>query len=67
MQERDGNGCFAHFLQSGYPFDIRIQRNRARAFVKHEIRFKKNLKEVQRWKDALKEVANISGWHLQNR
>ncbi|XP_065623124.1 disease resistance protein RUN1 isoform X1 [Quercus suber] len=49
------------------PSDIRIQRNIAQAFVKHEIRFKKNLKMVQRWKDALKEVANISGWHLQNR
>ncbi|KAK9995073.1 hypothetical protein SO802_024776 [Lithocarpus litseifolius] len=49
------------------PSDIRIQRNIARAFVKYETRFKKNLKKVQRWKDALKEVANISGWHLQNR
>ena len=49
------------------PFDIQIQRNIARAFVKHEIHFKKNLKKVQRWKDALKEVVNISGWHLQNR
>ena len=49
------------------PSNIQIQRNIARAFVKHEIHFKKNLKKVQRWKDALKEVANISGWHLQNR
>ena len=49
------------------PSDIRIQRNIAWAFVKHEIHFKKNLKKVQRWKDALKEVANISIWHLQNR
>ncbi|KAK9995060.1 hypothetical protein SO802_024763 [Lithocarpus litseifolius] len=48
------------------PSDIRIQRNIARAFVKYEIRFKRNLKKVQRWKDALKEVVNISGWHLQN-
>lgn len=50
------------------PSDIRNQRNTfAKAFDEHEIRFKKNLNKVQMWKDALKEVANTTGWHLQNR
>ena len=57
---------FPIFYKVG-PSDIWIQRNIARAIVKHEIHFKKILKEVQRWKDALKEVVNNSGWHLQNR
>ena len=32
------------------------------AFAKHEEAFKENLEKVKKWRDALKEVANISGW-----
>ena len=50
------------------PSDVRNQRNSyGQAFDKHGIRFKQNLNKLQMWKDALKEVADISGWHLQNR
>ena len=71
LQQQHGNMTLSSVLEAIFykvdPSDIQIQRNTARAFVKHEIHFKKNLKKVQKWKDALKEVANISGWHLQNR
>ena len=39
----------------------------AEAFVKHEKDPKINIKDVQAWKDALKEVGNISGWHVNDR
>ena len=34
------------------------------AFSKHEEAFRENLEKVKNWRDALKEVANISGWEL---
>ena len=47
------------------PSDVRNRRkNFARAFVEHR---NKNLNKEQMWKDALKEVADISKWNLQNR
>ena len=50
------------------PSDVRKQMGTfAQAFAKHEKRFKKNIKKVQTWRDALREVANLSGWHLQDR
>ena len=48
------------------PSDVRKQIGTfGQAFNKHED--KENIKNVEMWRDALKEVANISGWHLQNR
>ena len=48
------------------PSDVRKQAGTfGQAFNKHED--KENIKKVETWRDALKEVANISGWHLQNR
>ncbi|KAH9725710.1 ADP-ribosyl cyclase/cyclic ADP-ribose hydrolase [Citrus sinensis] len=35
------------------------------AFSKHEEAFRENLEKVKNWRDALKEVANISGWELK--
>ncbi|XP_045810024.1 disease resistance protein RPV1-like [Trifolium pratense] len=32
------------------------------AFVKHEERFQGNLAKVQKWREALREAANLSGW-----
>ena len=54
------------------PSDARNQmgilatRNRtfAEAFAEHE-RNHVNIKDLQAWKAALKEVGNISGWHVQ--
>ncbi|KAL5778580.1 hypothetical protein ACOSQ2_009317 [Xanthoceras sorbifolium] len=44
------------------PSDVRNQTGSfADAFAKHEQRFQENLDRVQRWKDALKEAANLSG------
>ncbi|KAK9994895.1 hypothetical protein SO802_024598 [Lithocarpus litseifolius] len=37
------------------------------AFIEHQKCFEVNIKEVETWRTALKEVANIKGWHLQNR
>ncbi|XP_052293767.1 TMV resistance protein N-like isoform X4 [Citrus sinensis] len=35
------------------------------AFSKHEEAYRENLEKVKNWRDALKEVANISGWELK--
>ncbi|KAK9200165.1 hypothetical protein WN944_015361 [Citrus x changshan-huyou] len=37
------------------------------AFSKHEEAFSENKEKVQKWRDALKQVANISGWELKDR
>jgi hypothetical protein len=48
------------------PSEVRHQRNSfGEASVKHEERFKDDQMKVQRWKTALKEVANLSGWDLR--
>jgi hypothetical protein len=39
----------------------------AQAFAEHEEHFKENRERVQRWRDALTEVAGISGWHIWDR
>ena len=50
------------------PFDVRKQtKTFAQAFVKHEKCFKENIKKVQMWRVALREVANLSGWSLNDR
>jgi hypothetical protein len=47
------------------PSDVRKQKGTfAQAFVEHEERFKHNIEKVQKWRDALKEVATIVGWTL---
>ncbi|XP_059454750.1 disease resistance protein RUN1-like isoform X2 [Corylus avellana] len=48
------------------PSDVRHQKkNFEIAFAKHQERFKDDIK-VQRWKSALTQVANLSGYHLEN-
>ena len=37
------------------------------AFINHQKRFKDNIEKVETWRATLREVADISGWHLQNR
>ena len=37
------------------------------AFTKHEDFFRDNIEKVQKWRHALKVVANISGWELKDR
>ena len=48
------------------PSEVRNQTGTfGQAFNKHKD--KENIKKVETWRDALKEVANISGWHIQKR
>ena len=50
------------------PSDVRKQTGTfGQAFNDHEKRFKDNIKMVEMWRAALREVANLSGWHLQDR
>ena len=48
------------------PSDVRNQTGTfGQTFNKHEDN--ENIQKVKTWRDALKEVASNSGWHLQNR
>ncbi|XP_052291849.1 TMV resistance protein N-like [Citrus sinensis] len=48
------------------PTVIRNQTgNFQEAFAKHVEVFKKSIEKVHKWREALKEVANISGWELK--
>ncbi|XP_021802324.1 TMV resistance protein N-like [Prunus avium] len=49
------------------PSDVRNQRGSfAEAFTKHEEKFSEDVDKVKRWRDALKEVANLSGLDSKN-
>jgi hypothetical protein len=49
------------------PSDVRHQKGTlAEAFDRHEKRFQIDMERVQRWRVALTEVANCSGWDLNN-
>ncbi|XP_050378578.1 TMV resistance protein N-like [Argentina anserina] len=50
------------------PSEVRRQTGDhfGKAFEKHQERYGGNLDKLQRWKDALADVGNLSGWHLQN-
>ncbi|XP_060214978.1 TMV resistance protein N-like isoform X2 [Lycium barbarum] len=49
------------------PSDVRMQRNSfAKALAKHEADLKgADLEKLQRWKDALRNAANIAGWDVR--
>ncbi|RDX76722.1 TMV resistance protein N, partial [Mucuna pruriens] len=53
------------------PSEVRKQSGYfEKAFAQHEERFKEDkekMEEVQRWREALTQVANISGWDIQNK
>ncbi|MED6112668.1 hypothetical protein PIB30_063664 [Stylosanthes scabra] len=47
------------------PCDVRHQRNKFKeAMDKHEKRYKDDMNKVQKWKEALHQVANLSGYHF---
>nr|XP_023929586.1 TMV resistance protein N-like [Quercus suber] len=49
------------------PSNVRKQTGTfGEAFSEHEKCFTENIKKVEIWRDALREVANLSGWHLQD-
>ncbi|XVF70298.1 hypothetical protein PTKIN_Ptkin11bG0150200 [Pterospermum kingtungense] len=50
------------------PSDLRKQTGRVEeAFVKHGDKYKDHKDKTQRWRTTLSEVANLKGWHLNNR
>ncbi|KAL4605190.1 hypothetical protein ACB092_09G011100 [Castanea dentata] len=50
------------------PSDVRKQMGTfAKAFDKHKESFKESIEKVETWRATLREVANLSGWDLQNR
>ena len=50
------------------PSDVRKQKGTfAQAFAEHKERFKENTEKVQTWRAALREVANLSGWHWHSQ
>uniref|UniRef100_A0A5B7BEF0 ADP-ribosyl cyclase/cyclic ADP-ribose hydrolase n=1 Tax=Davidia involucrata TaxID=16924 RepID=A0A5B7BEF0_DAVIN len=49
------------------PSDVRKQTGSfAEAFARHEERFLAEMDRVEKWRTALTEVGNLSGWDLQN-
>ena len=50
------------------PCDVRKQMETfGQAFNEHAERFKENIEKIETWRSALREVACLSGWHLQDR
>ena len=50
------------------PSEIRKQKGAfEKAFAEHEEVFKNNLGTVNKWREALTEIADVSGWDLQHR
>uniref|UniRef100_A0A6N2KV25 TIR domain-containing protein n=1 Tax=Salix viminalis TaxID=40686 RepID=A0A6N2KV25_SALVM len=49
------------------PSDVRKQTGSyAKAFDEHEEHFKEEMEKVNRWREALAQAANLSGWGLNN-
>ncbi|XP_042490575.1 disease resistance protein RUN1-like [Macadamia integrifolia] len=49
------------------PSDLKYLRNTsAKAFMRHEVRFKDEMGKVEKWRAALTEAANLSGWVVDN-
>ncbi|CAK8577941.1 unnamed protein product [Lathyrus sativus] len=50
------------------PSEVRKQSgDYEKSFQEHEERFKATLEEVQRWRRALTQVANLSGWDVRDK
>ena len=50
------------------PSDVRKQKGTfAKAFDEYKESFKESIEKVKTWKSTLTEVANLSGWDLQDR
>ncbi|KAL6315720.1 hypothetical protein AAG906_006582 [Vitis piasezkii] len=50
------------------PSDVRKHMGKfGEALAKHEENFKENMGRVQIWRDALTQVANLSGWDSRNK
>ena len=50
------------------PSEVRKQSgDYGKALADHEQKYKQDLGTVQRWREALVQVAGISGWDVQNK
>ena len=57
-----------HLFYEVEPSDVRKQKGTfAQAFAEHKERFKENTEKVQTWRAALREVANLFGWHWHSQ
>ncbi|KAG4177284.1 hypothetical protein ERO13_A11G301500v2 [Gossypium hirsutum] len=66
-QKNMGHKVFPIFYNVDHS-DLRKQKEKVEeAFAKHEERYKEDRDKIQRWRNALTQVANIKGWHLNNR
>ncbi|TXG74577.1 hypothetical protein ES288_1Z031900v1 [Gossypium darwinii] len=68
VQQKNANGhkVFPIFYHVD-PSDLRNQKEKVEAaFPKHEERYKEDKDKIQKWRNALTEVAKIKGWHLHN-
>ncbi|KAL1145859.1 hypothetical protein V6Z11_A11G328500 [Gossypium hirsutum] len=67
QKKENGHKVFPIFYDVD-PSDSRKQKEKVEAaFAKHEERYKEDEAKIQRWRNALTEVANIKGWHSNNR
>jgi hypothetical protein len=59
--------CVLPIFYDVEPTDVRHQKDSfEQAFSKHEKCYLSNIDKVIRWRTALKEVANLSGWDLKS-
>jgi hypothetical protein len=50
------------------PSEVRYQKGSyGEAFLKHEQRFQRDSETLQRWREDLTQVANLSGWDLRDK
>ncbi|TYG96451.1 hypothetical protein ES288_A11G351700v1 [Gossypium darwinii] len=67
QHNNEGHKVFPIFYNVD-PSDFKKQKGKVdEAFAKHEERYKEDKEKLQRWRDALTEVASIRGWHSNNR
>ncbi|XP_057762002.1 TMV resistance protein N-like isoform X2 [Arachis stenosperma] len=68
VESKGSSGMILPVFYGVDPFDVRHQKGTfAEAFRKHEERFNGNKEKVQKWRDALKFVAQLRGCSSQNR
>ena len=48
------------------PSEVRSQKGKFGAALAKLEKFKDNINKVQRWRAALNEASNLSGWHYKN-
>ncbi|XP_039059060.1 TMV resistance protein N-like [Hibiscus syriacus] len=66
QKNKKGHKVFPIFYNVN-PSDLRKQKEKVgEAFTKHEDRYKEDKEKILRWRNALTQVANIKGWHLNN-